>query len=94
MIVAETCSRVGQHIREVYDRREMNEKCWARLRMSTTVEKCKDLHAEAGVSVGGALRSCGATFVAVMQTAHPWERDNPAGGGRLDRPGLRTIRVE
>jgi hypothetical protein len=55
----------------------MNENSWALLRVSTTVEKnAKNLCAEPGGSVGGPLRSCGATFVAMMQTAHEFSRDH------------------
>jgi hypothetical protein len=54
----------------------------------------KNLYAEAGASVGGPLRSCGATFVAMMQTAHLRERDNLACRGRLYAARLRTILVE
>src|SRR6266540_993292 len=40
------------------------------------------------------LRSCGATFVAMMQAAHLWEHDNLACGGWLYAARLRTILVE
>jgi hypothetical protein len=54
----------------------------------------KNLYAEAGGSIGGPLRSCGATFVAMMQTAHLRERDDLACRGRLYAARLRTILVE
>ena len=71
MILAETCSWAGQHIGEVYDRCEMNEKFWAPLRVTQRLKNAKNLYAEAGASVGGPLRSCGATFVAMMQIRPP-----------------------
>jgi hypothetical protein len=60
------------------------------------LKNAKNLYAEAGGSVGGPLRSCGATFAAMMQTAHLRERDDLACSGRLYAAAarLRTILVE
>ncbi len=54
----------------------------------------RNLHAVAGASVGVPLRSCGATFVAMMQTAHLRERDDLACRGKLYAARMRTILVE
>src|SRR5262245_1672060 len=63
-------------------RRLRNEwKFWAPLQVSTITPK-------------RVRRSCGATFVAMMQTAHLGERDDVACRGRLYAARLRTVLIE
>jgi transposase len=92
MVAAEFMGRcvLRRHLRPV----QSELKLLAPLRASTAVGKCRDLHAETGTSVRRALRSSGATFVAMMQTAHLRQGDNLARRGRLDWARLRTILIK
>jgi hypothetical protein len=58
------------------------------------LENANNLYAERAPRLADLLGSCGATFVAMMQTAHLRERDDLACRGKLYAARLRTIFVE
>jgi hypothetical protein len=91
MIAAEFMG--GPYIADVCDRGEMNGNSGHRC-VSTEVGSAPILHTEPARVGSLTLRSSGATFVAMMQTAHLREGDNLACRGRLDWARLRTILVE
>src|SRR6266498_149294 len=62
--------------------------------LKKAVENGAGRRADTGARFADHLRSCGATFVAMMQAAHLWEHDNLACRGWLYAARLRTILVE